>query len=95
MAITDNTVNRQPFTLAQLAHAIAKAVHKFYLVRVTQSSAERGTNTRRLQDMRQVRSAETSSDWWLSQIDISDLYIMELRHVSKGSWQPVLSCRRQ
>ncbi|GJE92895.1 hypothetical protein PsYK624_090530 [Phanerochaete sordida] len=35
----------------------------------------------------------TEPDWNLSNIPFEDLYLVELRNVARGSWQPVI-CRR-
>ncbi|KAI0764115.1 hypothetical protein BC629DRAFT_923830 [Irpex lacteus] len=37
-----------------------------------------------------VPSTEQSPDWWVSRIPFERLLLLELRHVSPGSWQPVL-----
>ena len=42
------------------------------------------------QDLATVASTETRQDWWLSNVRFNELYLVELRHVSQGSWQPVL-----
>ncbi|KAI0087971.1 hypothetical protein BDY19DRAFT_994394 [Irpex rosettiformis] len=41
-------------------------------------------------DMINEQSADGSRDWWLSNIPFDKIVLVELRHVSPGSWQPVL-----
>ena len=41
------------------------------------------------QDMRHERGAE--ADWQLGRIPFSQLYLVQLRNVSAGSWQPVIA----
>ena len=41
--------------------------------------------------MKDAASQEVFTDWQLTQIRLEDLCLVELRHVSKGAWQPVLS----
>ncbi|KAI0696155.1 hypothetical protein BC835DRAFT_1414416 [Cytidiella melzeri] len=44
-----------------------------------------------LDDTRAVDSKETeNTSWWLKQYPFGRLVLLELRHVSAGSWQPVL-----
>lgn len=33
----------------------------------------------------------TGGTWWLGQIPMDRLYLLELHNVSTGSWQPVIS----
>ncbi|KAI0339076.1 hypothetical protein BDW22DRAFT_1361993 [Trametopsis cervina] len=44
------------------------------------------------EEMRGKASTERSPDWWISNVPFHQLVLLELRHVSTGSWQPVL-CR--
>lgn len=37
-----------------------------------------------------MQSAERSADWWASEVSFDSLWLLELRHVSTGLWQPVL-----
>ncbi|KAJ3518862.1 hypothetical protein NM688_g9382 [Phlebia brevispora] len=41
----------------------------------------------------QNRSIERRPDWWANNIDVNQLYLLELRNVSQGSWQPVIFLR--
>ena len=38
-----------------------------------------------------TNSPSSEPDWHLSRYPLDKLYLLELRHVSEGSWQPVLS----
>ena len=42
-----------------------------------------------LQEMRQNRTTEP--EWSLARTQFADLYLIELRNVSQGSWQPVIA----
>lgn len=42
------------------------------------------------QEMGQVRSREEG--WQLARVPFEQVYLLELRHVGVGSWQPVLAC---
>ncbi|KAJ3553626.1 hypothetical protein NM688_g3506 [Phlebia brevispora] len=46
-----------------------------------------------LNNHQQNRSTERRPDWWANNIDVNQLYLLELRNVSQGSWQPVISLR--
>lgn len=41
--------------------------------------------------MRNVRGTEP--DWLISRYQFGNFYLLELRHVSPGSWQPVIALR--
>ncbi|KAJ3553988.1 hypothetical protein NM688_g3337 [Phlebia brevispora] len=43
-----------------------------------------------MSDVRYVGSSELRPDWWVENVRYDALYLVELRHVSTGSWQPVL-----
>lgn len=93
--VFDHTTATRPYTLEKLAHVVSKAVHKFMTVCPNAQSRQlfRFVLTSLVQqDMSNVQSTERRPDWWLRTIRFEDLVLLELRHVSKGSWQPVL-CR--
>ncbi|PSS37256.1 hypothetical protein PHLCEN_2v894 [Hermanssonia centrifuga] len=67
----------EPITKQRLAYDIARLVNLF------------------LNDMANVQSMDRSAPgiaWSVPNIRLDDLVLLELRHVSTGSWQPVL-CR--
>ena len=37
-----------------------------------------------------TQSSEASPDWHLRNVPVERLKLVELRHVARGSWQPVL-----
>ncbi|KAI0742184.1 hypothetical protein BC629DRAFT_1599789 [Irpex lacteus] len=63
---------------------ITKALLAFHVARLIKEFRE---------DMNNKQSTDQSSrDWWLPNVPFDRLILLELRHVSPGSWQPVL-CR--
>ena len=84
----DHAYDSRPITLARLAQEVAKAVRQFKQV----STGLRLHKSKRLtiiiQDMTGIQSREPS--WSMDLINVEDLFLVELRHVSTGSWQPVL-----
>ncbi|EKM52712.1 uncharacterized protein PHACADRAFT_198757 [Phanerochaete carnosa HHB-10118-sp] len=51
-----------------------------------------GTIQQFLEDMSNKPSNEARSDWWISQIGIESLVLLEVRRTGPGTWQPML-CR--
>ncbi|KAJ3556422.1 hypothetical protein NM688_g2032 [Phlebia brevispora] len=88
--VNDNHI--EPFTLSRLAQAIARTVHKFFTV---SSNIKLFRHVKLAATVRQdnmhVRTRERRMDWAVNDIPFESLYLLELRHVSAGSWQPVVS----
>ncbi|KAI0696163.1 hypothetical protein BC835DRAFT_1414423 [Cytidiella melzeri] len=77
MMVCDNTANNNPYTYRKLANTLALRIQKFYEEMMT----------------RDPPVAPEYPGWVLHNIDFNRLYLTELRHVSTGSWQPVLYYR--
>ena len=41
--------------------------------------------------MAAVQSTQTDDAWRVDRVPLNKLYLVELRHVSQGSWQPVIA----
>ncbi|KAI0692325.1 hypothetical protein BC835DRAFT_1357698 [Cytidiella melzeri] len=86
--------DRPPITKALLAFHIARLVHEFR--QVSQACyllfKRIRAQHRHGQEMAHKQSTEERRDWWTTNIPFEQLVLLELRHVSLGSWQPVM-CR--
>lgn len=43
------------------------------------------------QELSYNRSTEALPDWWVQNVPLERLMLLELHHVGQGSWQPVLA----
>ena len=87
--IYDHAYESKPITLAKLAHEVAKAVRQFKQVSTNPSlSRQLGLTSCNIQDMNGI--ASTEQGWSVNNVKLESLFLLELRHVSTGSWQPVL-----
>lgn len=77
MPICDHTPNANAFNMVTIAHRVASVIRDFY------------------NDMSHVAVNPNAdgADWGVHRIPFSQLYLVELRHVSQGSWQPVVCFR--
>ncbi|EKM52713.1 uncharacterized protein PHACADRAFT_31187 [Phanerochaete carnosa HHB-10118-sp] len=77
---------------SQVVHAFDHS-YETRPITIAKLAHEIAKNVRLLKsDMRGV--ACSSADWSLDQINVEELVLVELRHVSTGSWQPVLCLDR-
>ena len=91
MNVVDRTAAANPITKAKLANYVARAVRSFMQVILLFSphiSCRSLDNP--LQEFAVAPSDGSASDWGVSNINFDKLYLLEFRHVSVGSWQPVL-----
>ena len=89
--VYDHAYEAKGITLARLAYEVARAVKQFKEVISTQFAVESNADNRNMQDV--SGTASTEQGWSVNHIDLEDLFLLELRHVSTGSWQPVLIWR--
>lgn len=78
MPICDNTAATNPFNMLGIARRVATVVQEFY---------------GNMQDVQPNAPDQATFDWRIRNIPFDSLYLAELRHVSQGSWQPVLCFR--
>lgn len=86
--IVDHSFEGRPTNMAKLAHDIAKVINE--LKKVCPWRPGFGLSDRYdSQDMSAVQPRDPN--WSLDKLSLDSLLLLELRHVSAGSWQPVLS----
>ncbi|KAJ3553987.1 hypothetical protein NM688_g3334 [Phlebia brevispora] len=70
-------------------HVVDHNTQPYTLARLAQVIAK--TIQKFCGDNAQVRTREPRADWAVNSIPFESLYLLEIRHVSSGSWQPVIS----
>ncbi|KAJ3553989.1 hypothetical protein NM688_g3336 [Phlebia brevispora] len=70
-------------------HIIDNNAQPYTLARLAQTIAR--TIRKFFNDNAHVATQEPRLDWAVNNIPFESLYLLELRHVSTGSWQPVIS----
>ncbi|KAJ3553985.1 hypothetical protein NM688_g3338 [Phlebia brevispora] len=71
-------------------HVVDHNAQPYTLMRLAQAIAR--TIQEFFLDNTHVKTQEPRPDWDINSIPFESLYLLEIRHVSTGSWQPVISC---
>lgn len=88
--IEAGSLGRTHITKGKLAHEVAKKIRDLHRVcSIRRTAGVLSTHTC-IKDFSSVRSSERNPSWWISRIPLNQLVLLELRNVSRGSWQPVI-----
>lgn len=79
-----------PITMHKLVTAVALKIKMCLEVSFLVVCQAIAVNIVTTKDLRHAASAESKPDWWAANYPPERLVLLELRHVSAGSWQPVL-----
>lgn len=91
MAVRDSTKDKKPYSRGQVAHKLADVIKKFCDVKPLYVPKCDDVLIDHLQEMKfNLPTRGVDPKWCLQNIRLDRLYMAELRHVSQGTWQPVL-----